>query len=117
MTKINKKLEKVIPNNLLDLARSLNHLGIDEVAWKWAEALRVVEFLGENEYLVLGGDVYKIVEGSLQITCDSWFTNRDNSHTWNEVVQESVEKAISYITNYQKMNGDSYCYSIVFSGK
>jgi len=114
---MNNRYKDVLPNDLLDSAKALKQLGLQEIAWEHNDALRVMECLGDKGYLILGGDVYRLTENSLESTYDSWYINRDNSRSWSEVVRESVEKGISYIAKYRELNGENFLYSIVFIGK
>lgn len=102
------------PNDLIISAKSLEHLGLSELAWSWEEAIRTVEFLCKNNYSILGGDVYLMAEGSLDSTYDSWYFNRNEAKSNQQLIKESSERAIKYINEYHEMNGDDYYYSLVF---
>jgi len=104
-----------LPEELTNLAKPLNHLGISEIAWDGENAIKVVEFLNKNNYAIIGGDVYKIVDGNLDSTYDSWYFNRNEAKSNQEFLQESMERAITYINQYHEGNGKDYYYSIVFT--
>lgn len=109
-----ESLPRDFPGDLFKSAHSLEHLGIVELAWKWLDAIKVVEFLCEKNCAVLGGDVYSSVDGELTSTYDSWYINMDKSKSWQEFVTESKNKAISYIESYRYRNDEHFYYSIIF---
>lgn len=100
-----------LPEEVLSTGHSLETVGIAEIAWKSQEALKVVEFLISKGYPILGGDVYAYDEKSLETTYDSWYVDKMDTE---EFVNESRKKALEYIVEYNKINGDDYLYSIIF---
>lgn len=108
------ELPNKFPEELFDLAKSLEHLGISEMAWDWQNAIKVVEFLCTCNYAVLGGDVYRLINGNLESTYDSWYINKDEIKSREEFVEEVRNRAISYISQYHDGNGEDYYYSVVF---
>lgn len=104
-----------LPEDLICLAKPLKHLGISEMAWDWENAIKVIKFLNNNNYAILGGDVYKQVGGDLDSTYDSWYFNREEVKSNQEFLQESMKRAITYISQYYEGNGKDYYYSIVFT--
>lgn len=110
-----KNLPNTFPEELLNLAKSLEHLGISEVAWDWQNAIRTVDFLCGCNYMILGGDVYKSSNGKLKSTYDSWYLNKDVTRSREQLLQESKDKAISYINKYHDMYGEDFYYSLVFN--
>jgi hypothetical protein len=53
------KIPSHFPHNLLNKGLSLEGMGISELAWEKEDVLRVIEFLTDNTYAILGGDVYR----------------------------------------------------------
>ena len=102
---------KYIPEELLDAGHNLECIGVLEIAWKSQKALQVIDFLCSKGIPILGGDVYTFNGKDIESTYDSWYSNRGLNDTF---VQESREKAIEYIMQYAKNNGDNFIYSIVF---
>lgn len=102
------------PKELTDLAKSLEHIGISGMAWNLENSIKVIDFLNENNYLILGGDVYKLIDGELNSTYDSWYFDKDKSKSSQELLHESRNRAIEYINKYHEINGQDYYYSIVF---
>lgn len=108
------RLPKTFPDMLLDSAKSLDGIGVLELAWDWKNAIRVVEFLWEHNYAILGGDVYQLSDGKFHSTYDNWYVNKNIKKSKKEFLEETKSKAISYISKYSEMNGDGFYYSIVF---
>ena len=108
---INYKAE--LPEELMISAKSLEHLGISEMAWDRENAIKVIEFLYSNNYAILGGDVYKEEDGDLNATYDSWYFNRSEAKSAQDFLQESSKRAIMYINRYHARNGEGYYYSII----
>ena len=100
-----------LPKELLIAGQSLESMDISEMAWKSQDALRVIDFLANKGYAILGGDVYTFDKNSIESTYDSWFTNRTIGESF---IEESKNKAFEYISEYSKNNGDNYLYSIIF---
>ena len=98
----------------MSVGKSLDDMGMSEIAWKSQDALKVIDFLAKKGNTILGGDVYTYSENEIESTYDSWYSNKSISEN---VVQESRDKAFEYITEYNKNNGDNYLYSIIFEAK
>jgi hypothetical protein len=102
------------PVLLFNSGKSLEQLGISGVAWDWENAIKVVEFLCSCKYAILGGDVYGVADDKLKVTYDSWYENKDEKQSKERFIEETKNKAISYIKKYYERNGGNFYYSIVF---
>lgn len=102
------------PEELLVSAKTLEHIGICEMAWDWQDAIRVSEFLCRHNCAILGGDVYRLINGVLESTYDSWYINKDGTKSTGKFIEEARDRAVSYINQYHDRNGDDFYYSIVF---
>jgi len=93
-------------------AQDLSCIGIHELAWDYNLILEVMETLKDSNYIVLGGDVYRIddKDGQISSTGDSWYFNKSSSE--NDVFI-SNKKAKDYIVSYHNKNGRYFCYSLV----
>lgn len=100
-----------LPREMLTNGISLNSIGIDETAWKFKQAIEVIEYLYNKGYLILGGDVYVFDGFSIKPTYDNWYHNKTESDNDLELGRK---KAIEYITKHQVNYGDNYIYSIVY---
>lgn len=103
-----------LPKELVELAVSLKHLGISEIAWNWENVIKIIEYLNKNNCVILGGDVYKLNGSSIEVTYDSWYFNMDEAATKQELLQKSYNRAIAYVNQYHQSNGSKYYYSLVF---
>lgn len=99
------------PNELKLNSISLIDYNIDTVIWKKEFIIKFLFFLFNNNYAILGGDVY---DDNLKITYDNWFIKRDSSSDWRDYVELSYIKSIKYITDFYLKNGDNYYYSVEF---
>lgn len=81
-----------------------------EYAWKYKDAIDVIDFLKVKECVILGGDVLK---STLEYTHDNWFFEYDNKGAISEIIKESIEKSKRYINWYHEKFGDDFYYIIV----
>ncbi|WP_251862280.1 Imm40 family immunity protein [Clostridium sp. Marseille-Q2269] len=98
------------PRELIEVGYSLKIIGINEIAWKEKDAMKVVDFLISKGYAILGGDVYSINGDGFESTYDSWYINKSTNQSF---LEESRKKAFEYISEYAERNGGNYLYSIV----
>lgn len=102
-----KYLHKLIPQDIYNKRINLEPLlGVKESAWDFETVLKIIKILANQNYIILGGDVYFIKDKIIQPTYDSWYITE--KETLN-----SVNTAIDYIINYNKNNGANYIYSLV----
>ena len=100
-----------IPEKLLIKAQNLQCIGSHELAWEYNTVPEVLQFLNDNNYVILGGDVYKVDEcGQIFSTGDNWYFI-NNCITTD--VSESNRTAMEYIEYYHKKNGAFFYYSMV----
>ena len=90
-------------NNIFPIYIS-NH----EIAWHLKDANAVLNWLNNNNKILLGGD---IIDLNKNYTYDNWYYNYDNSLSFVDNVNNSIDKARSYISDYINKNGD--CYYVV----
>ena len=103
-----------LPTKLLESGIFLISVGVASIAWKFEQAIEVIEYLHNHGYTILGGDVYAYDRSSIKSTYDNWCHNESETEHDREAGRK---KAIDYITKYQLRNGDNYIYDIVFSRK
>lgn len=107
-------LESFLPEEFINHAYSLKHLGFNEYAWDQNYILKVIHYLWEKKIIILGGDVYTRSNGVLEMAYANWYFNVDLADTMEHNVNHSVETAMKYINNYSDKN-NSY-YSLVIRG-
>ncbi len=96
-----------IPEELRGKEISLSDIGLSEVAWKYEDALHLIDAFYKNKIFILGGDVLVIDGNEYRHNNDNWYLNTDHGN-----YKDSIKKAKDYITNYPK--GD---YAFVFITK
>src|SRR5690625_4975332 len=101
----NFSLPSSFPSQLFEKGYSLEEIGFNEMAWKGKDVKRVIEFLVEEGFPILGGDVYTLKNEVFTPTYDGWFLNKDEGSSWEDFVLRSKEKALKYIDDYE--NNDS----------
>lgn len=74
---------------------NLSAIGLSEVAWRYNEALLLIDYYKSNKIFILGGDVLTNNNGSYIHNYDSWHLNTDQG-----TYLDSIQKARKYITNY-----------------
>lgn len=102
------------PKFLLEKAVDLKEIGIYNLAWKSKEAIAAIEFLADNGFIILGGDVFSLNNEDIESTGDSWYFESKNIME-KTAINESKEQAVSYIKKYTSRTiNKEYIYSIVF---
>lgn len=101
----------LIPQSIMKEGKFLKEFGILEYAWTFNSIKEIICILNEKKIPILGGDVYKICNGKIYQTYDSWYINRSNEKFF---YSKSYERTISYILDYEKRNEGCFIYSIVF---
>ena len=93
-----------IPEQLKGKEISLSSIGLSEVAWKYEDALSLIEYCEKNKIFILGGDVLAKEDNKYRHNYDNWYFDKDQGN-----YKDSINKTKKYITNYPK--GD---YAFVF---
>ena len=86
----------------------LKHLGINEYAWKYDDAMVLIDMLKDANIPVLGGDVYTVKDGAIRSTYHSWYVNNPQ-----EIMSESWNRAKEYIKQYESSNRDQSLFVFV----
>ncbi|MBQ3229775.1 MAG: hypothetical protein IJB49_02025 [Clostridia bacterium] len=76
-----------------------------EMAWAIEDANLVLEYLKNENKVVLGGD---ILNNELEYNYDSWYYNVKDNQNSRFDVEYSIDVAIKYISNYIKDNGNAF---------
>ena len=79
---------------------SLKSIGVDGIAYTKSEALRIAVVYFNSNVPILGGDVYKLVNGRIISTSDSWYCEQNGSETPYEYLVRSYHVACDYINKY-----------------
>lgn len=103
-----------LPDRLLQVCESLEHIGVHEVAWRYPIVLEVINLSAEHGFALLGGDVYGNGLWSPIATGDSWYVNAAGLLSWSAYVEQSRRKALDYIETYHARNGENYRYTLTY---
>ena len=96
-----KKVE--IPSDMMKMAISLKSFGIDGGAWRARDALVVISYLSEQNAVILGGDVYKIMGNQIETAYAGWHYDPITTKNARENIRHFLER-----------NGDNFIYAIVY---
>lgn len=107
------KFDIVLPAQLIADATSLENIGHNTYAWRWRDALTVINILIGKKIFVLGGDVYLRLNDKFEAIGDNWYVNKKNYIATELDLSTSHKVSIEYIEAYVKRNGENYYFSIV----
>ena len=79
---------------------SLELLGVNGFAYPRKEALKIANGYFNSNKPILGGDVYKLVNGRIESTSDSWYCDQKESESSYDYVVRSYHIACDYIRDY-----------------
>lgn len=92
-----------IPTSLSRHARSLEDLGLNEVAWPSRVVSRVLQALQASGAAVLGGDVYAEEGGTLRPLLEGWHCDRLRGESVSAYVRRSWKEASEYVNRYPRI--------------
>ena len=90
-----------VPSQLFRQGVELDSQGLDERAWKPADALKLIDILSSADVAVLGGDVYAIDNGEIERTYENWYCDAKAGESSDDFVQRSCAEATQYISQLQ----------------
>lgn len=93
-------LSKQIPEELASRARSLETLGLHEVAWTKKDALEVLAQLAGRTVAVLGGDVYFVSSGRPKPAYENWSCERRPGEALGAYAERSQREAVVFLHTY-----------------
>ncbi len=85
---------------ILKNAMPLEKFGVNELAWEKDAAKKLIALLIDSDIGILGGDVYKLRQSTLEPLCDNWACEPQNDETREEYFLRSKKKALDYIEHY-----------------
>lgn len=103
----------VLPDDLSEESIDLQEISIAELAWSYPVIIRVIRYAADHGHVLLGGDVFKMENGSPAATGDSWYTNAREGISRAELIELSETRAEKYVEAYHSRNGEGFIYSIV----
>lgn len=108
-----KPLKKLLPQELIDKGVHLGMIGVDDFAWKWQDALLIIEYLHRKEIFILGGDVYTPSGNRIRPLGDGWYATKTGYLPTANEIENSRIKSLEYINTYVKRNGEDFLFAIV----
>lgn len=108
-------IDSHIRQKILESAISLKSLGINDLAWKKTDAEHLINSLLADKIGILGGDVYRNVDGRFISLGDNWACNPIVHEGEDEYFLRSKKESLAYIGNYPIDNTDCILFSLVFS--
>jgi hypothetical protein len=82
----------------------LHGAGVSNWALSKEQALDALNKFEAQRISVLGGDVYKLINGEPESNYDSWYCERESNEPFEDFVSRSIKKARTYIINYNSPN-------------
>ena len=93
----------------------LTNIGIKEIALNKPSAIKAIEILSKTSIGILGGDVYIIVNGKIEITYDNWYCNEKTFNNYFEFLRESCAIAKAYIRRYKESDVGTVLFTLVLN--
>lgn len=91
----------IIQDNNISEYYSLMDLGIEGYAFPYQEALKIVQICKLLAIPILGGDVYRMKNSTIEYSDDNWYYNRTPDEPYYDYVQNSCNKSESYIRTFK----------------
>lgn len=88
-------------DKILSVGVSLGGVGVRNYGLVRREALRALDLLRASQVPVLGGDVYRVVDGAPKATYDNWFCDRKPGETDEAFLERCHAKGIEFVGSYQ----------------
>ena len=83
-----------------------------QIAWRASDLPLVMNYVMENKWVVLGGDV---LTSAGNYTYDNWYYNPRHSLGVIQNIHQSITVCLDYVTQYTKRNGNQFLFSLVLS--
>jgi hypothetical protein len=107
-----KKFSPVV-ESILSRGVDLEEFGSANWALYRADALVALSELQELGEPVLGGDVWKMMDGRPFLTFDNWFCRRSADEPFQSFLERSIEVAKNYILSYGSSESDEHLFELV----
>lgn len=85
---------------ILEEGYSLDEIGVENWAFRKPDALIAINKLSKIGVPVLKGDVFELIEGSIENNYDGWQCYLEKGESISDFIARSAEKAIDYIEDY-----------------
>ena len=88
-------------------------LGVREIAWGRADALRAIASLRQTDWAILGGDVLRRTGGKIEYTNDSWHTELQSNESGLDFLGRSHDEGEAFLLGYRNHADDPYLFVLV----
>jgi hypothetical protein len=109
----------LIPDSYMNIkktrGRSLNEIGVANVAFIRSDALEALESLKGSQAGVLGGDVLKVANGKAEHTYDNWHIDKGPNEYVLDFLKRSIAESDQYIRDYPDPEDGTILYALVVS--
>ena len=106
-------IEDIIEDNNIKSYYCLQPWGTFGYAFPKVEALKVIDALKENFYIILGGDAYILDGDEISLTYENWFCPSGENECPYDYLKRSCAMAIQFI--HERDEYDNYLYNFVFA--
>jgi len=94
------EIQHQISEALTSRAKSLEALGLQELAWAKSDAMELLEQVAGKGVAVLGGDVYSGSSGVLKPAYENWCCERRPEEEFRSYAERSQQEAVSFLRAY-----------------
>ncbi|MBN2433833.1 MAG: hypothetical protein JXK07_01050 [Spirochaetes bacterium] len=94
-------------DEILSCGLPLNDYGVNNWALSREDVFKVLDIFLKRKISILGGDVYRIVKGELEITYDNWYFDKFLYESKDSYLIRSINETYNYINQY-KIKKDVY---------
>jgi len=99
--------------SILATGQYLGPFGMNEWAFSRVVALQVIEALCAIKVPILGGDIYRVMNGRPCATGDSWFCSSRASESLDAFIVRSCNESMKYLEEYDITYSDDTLIVIV----
>ncbi len=104
-----------VKNKIKSNSINLNNFGLNDLAWKKDEALKLINSIMSDSIGILGGDVYKIELTNLIPIYDNWSCQKKTGETTAEYLLRSKNEALDYIKRYPIESNEEIIFAIIYT--
>lgn len=109
----------LIPESYVEVlktkGRSLQEIGINEIALQRPAALEAIQALKGSQVAILGGDVLRVLNERPEYSGDNWYCERQDAETLPDYLKRSWDVTEQYIRDYPDPEDGTVLYTFVVS--
>lgn len=91
----------------------LDHFGLNDVALRRDDAIAAVDIIGNEFIPILGGDVYFINGGRIELAYANWYTNKNPGESIYDFCVRSIRETEVYIKNFPDYKDKTPIFSLI----